>query len=173
MTLLYHEVPVAVFTPEVRRAITRTALLDPWADLGREGEGTAAVLSQPVLEAGIPLPPIAMYPLYRAGICLSGYSSRLALLFNQVRDLTWWGWPVLGKAFLAADWQYRRPLDDPAIREVIYQLFEQPFHIQVTVHAAQSVNAIVTQVLEQLASMGYPLESKQTASRTEEVKERF
>lgn len=99
MTLLYHEVPVAVFTPEVRRAITRVALRDPWTELGGKEEGTAAVLSQSVLEAGIPLPPIAMYPLYRAGICLSGYSSRLAPLFKEIRDLTWWGWPVSGKAF--------------------------------------------------------------------------
>jgi hypothetical protein len=156
-TIRYQEISVAVFSPEVRRAIARAALVDPWTDLGQEGEGTAAVLSQSLLETGIPLPPVARYPMFRPGISLTGYCSQLAPLFQRIgaQDLAWWGWPLSRRAFIAADWRYQRALDDPIIQEIIGQLVGQAVQVQVTVHTAQPVSAVVTQILESLAGRAF------------------
>ena len=124
MTLLYYELPVAVFTPEARRALARVA--SPW-----RGEGTATILPKFAFEAidqPHDLPPIARYPMSRSGICIVGYSFRLAPLLYQLggSHLLWWGWSATRKAFLAADWQYQRAMDDPVIAEIIQHLFGQP-----------------------------------------------
>lgn len=124
MPLLYYESPVAVFTPEARRALARVTSL--W-----QGEGTATILPKCAFEAidqPHDLPPIARYPMSRSGICIVGYSFRLAPLFYRLggSNLLWWGWSATRKALLAADWQYQRAVDDPVIAEIIQHLFGQP-----------------------------------------------
>jgi hypothetical protein len=157
MTIWCEELPVTVFTPDEREAIRAASKLDPWLDIEHEGEGTALVLSRAALDEKISLPPAAMFPVYRSGLCIHGYSPRLLPLLKLVggSHLAWWGWPKSEIALMAAGWQYQRAIDDPLIQEVLFRLVGQPLSIQVTVFPLQPASIIMAQVLEELLRAGY------------------
>lgn len=110
---------VVVFTPPERLAILRAWQYHPW----ERGTGTASILTSEALEK-MALPPIARYPLQRAGVCMYEYTRCLTRLLEEIggSDLAWWGWPESGITLLAAGWPYQRVYDDPLLRVVLHRL---------------------------------------------------
>ena len=79
------------------------------------------LLSKTVLDAGLALPPLARFPVYRAGLLLQQSTPEICSLLDLVGDnyLPWWMWPTSGVTLIAAGGRYKRASEDPTIQTLL------------------------------------------------------